>query len=120
VTKRQGHFCWCCGRRRPNENFSGGGHARHVCKDCGKLGHEELAYRQAVRDIDRMLQWETGRVKRKQRSNFAKFLGHPVARIREYAESVAGREVAPLVDHDFAGPQAFELVWEEEEGRGTA
>ncbi len=104
---------------RPNERFSGGGHAGHVCKDCGKLGHEELAYRQAVRDIDRMLQWETGRMKRKQRSNFSKFLGHPIARIREYAESVADGETDLRVDDDFAGPQAFELVWEEEDGRGT-
>jgi hypothetical protein len=49
VSKRRGQFCWCCGRRRPNERFSGAGHARHLCKDCQKLGAEELTYRQAVR-----------------------------------------------------------------------
>ena len=74
---------------RPNERFSGGGHARHVCKDCHKLGAEELAYRQGVRDIDRMVQWETGRVKRKQRHNLARFLRHPNERVRLYAERVA-------------------------------
>jgi len=52
---------------RPNERFSGAGHASHVCKDCQRLGAEELAYRQAVRTIDRMIHWETGRLKRKQR-----------------------------------------------------
>lgn len=94
---RRGHFCWCCGRMRPNERFSGGGHARHLCKDCQKLGAEEVAYRQAVRNIGRMIQWETGRVKRKQKINFARFLHHPNERIRRYAESVAARAVEPDV-----------------------
>lgn len=97
MSKRQGHFCWCCGRTKPNERFSGRGHARHICKDCHRLGPDELAYQQAVRDIDRMIQWETGRVKRKQRSNFARFLQHPNERIRKYAERVVarGQESAP-------------------------
>ncbi len=99
---------------RPNERFSGAGHARHLCKECKKLGAEELTYRQAARDIDRMIQWETGRVKRKQRNNFARFLQHPNERIRRYAESVAAGEAARPVDDDFAGPQAFE------EGRGSS
>ena len=80
---------------RPNERFSGAGHARHVCKDCHKLSAEELAYRQAVRDIHRMLQWETGRVKRRQRDNFARFLRHPNERIRRYAEALVARDARP-------------------------
>jgi hypothetical protein len=63
------------------------------------LGQEELSYRQAVRDIDRMVQWETGRVKRKQRINFAKWLRHPTDRIRRYAESVAARSAVAGGDH---------------------
>jgi hypothetical protein len=52
VTKRRrGHFCWSCERSLPNERFSGGGHARHVCRECAKLGQEELEYRQTVRDM---------------------------------------------------------------------
>ncbi len=31
---RVGHFCRFCGRSRPNERFSGGGHRDHVCRDC--------------------------------------------------------------------------------------
>ena len=86
---------------KPNERFSGGGHARHLCKDCHKLGPDELAYQQAVRNIDRMIQWETGRVKRKQRNNFAPFLRHPNERIRRYAEGVAARnEPGNPVDED--------------------
>lgn len=91
VSRRQGHFCWCCGRMKANEGFSGRGHARHVCKDCSRLGPDELAYQQAARDIDRMIQWETGRVTRKQRNNFERFLQHPNERIRHYAEGIAAR-----------------------------
>jgi hypothetical protein len=87
----RGHFCWCCGRTRPSEQFSGSGHARHLCKECHRLGPEEHAYRQAVLDIDRMIHWETGRVKRKQWTSFARFLDHPDERIRQYAETVAKR-----------------------------
>ncbi|MBI5015410.1 MAG: hypothetical protein HZB55_07950 [Deltaproteobacteria bacterium] len=31
-----GHNCHVCGRHRPNEKFSGRGHARHVCQDCAR------------------------------------------------------------------------------------
>jgi hypothetical protein len=49
-----GHYCWACDRMRANEKFSGNGHARHLCKDCARLGGEELAYRQAIRDLERL------------------------------------------------------------------
>jgi hypothetical protein len=29
-----GHYCWACGRTRPNEKFSGRGHRDHICKQC--------------------------------------------------------------------------------------
>jgi hypothetical protein len=86
--KYHGHFCWCCGRVRANERFSGRGHARHLCKDCAKLGKEELAYRQAIRDIDRLLDWN-GLVRRRQRKSFERFLSHADERVRRYAEEVA-------------------------------
>jgi hypothetical protein len=53
--RRHGHFCWSCGRSRPNEQFSGRGHAHHVCRDCSKLGKAELEYRQAIRNVARAL-----------------------------------------------------------------
>ena len=56
--KLPGHYCWACGRRRPNEKFSGRGHARHLCRECAKLGAEELAYRQALRNLERCITWE--------------------------------------------------------------
>jgi len=35
--QRSGHYCWRCQRMRPNEKFSGTGHARHVCRDCRRI-----------------------------------------------------------------------------------
>ena len=29
-----GHYCHACGGTRPNEKFSGRGHAKHICRDC--------------------------------------------------------------------------------------
>jgi hypothetical protein len=100
---------------KSNESFSGGGHARHLCKDCGQLGQEELSYRQAVRNIGRMIQWDTGRVKRKQRSNFANFLRHPDERIRQYAESVAaGSALADREDRSVSMGNATDVDADEE------
>jgi hypothetical protein len=66
MEKRQGHFCWCCGLMKPNERFSAGGHAPHLCRDCHRLGPSELAFRQAVRNMDGMVQPDTGRLRRSQ------------------------------------------------------
>lgn len=85
--KLPGRFCWCCGRRRPNESFS----RRGVCRDCVKLGREEIAYRQHVRNIDQLLTWD-GMVRRTQRRTFEKYLLHPDARVRAYAEGVKAME----------------------------
>ena len=83
--KYQGHYCWACGRIRPNEQFSGAGHSRHVCRDCQKLGPKELAYRQGVRDIERCLNFGGG-IRRKHGKTFDRFLEHSNPRIREYAQ----------------------------------
>jgi hypothetical protein len=43
--KYLGHYCRICGRTRPNEKFSGGGHVIHVCKECAlkpKAEREEI------------------------------------------------------------------------------
>ena len=82
-----GHFCWACGRRRPNEKFSGRGHARHLCRDCSKLGADELAYRQALRNLERCMTWE-GIIPRKRRKLFEQFLDHKDPRIRARAEEM--------------------------------
>ncbi|HTP26591.1 MAG TPA: hypothetical protein VMK12_13180 [Anaeromyxobacteraceae bacterium] len=76
---------------RPNEAFSGKGHARHLCKKCAKLGTEELSYRQEVRNIDQLLGWD-GLIRRKARKPFERYLSHPNPRVRTYAAQVAARD----------------------------
>jgi hypothetical protein len=90
--KKRGHFCWCCGRIRPNEKFSGSGHARHLCRDCSRLGKAVLDYRQDIRNLERHVTWESI-IGRKRRKSFEKFLSHPDERIRKYAEQLAADDV---------------------------
>ena len=87
----RGHFCWCCGRIRANERFSGAGHARHICRDCAKLGSAELRYRQQLRALERLI-GAPGIVRRKHRKAFAAFLSHPDERVRRYAEEIAAAD----------------------------
>lgn len=110
--KRRGHFCWCCGGLRPNENFSGRGHARHLCRDCATLGKAELNYRQAVRNLERNVTFE-GIIGRKRRKSFEKFLSHPDERIRKYAEHLAAEDVKAR-----AFLREMEREWEEGEPEG--
>ena len=69
---------------RANEKFSGRGHAQHLCKDCARLGKEELAYRQTVRNLERLLTRE-GRIPRRNREQFRKYLNHKDERVCAYA-----------------------------------
>jgi len=47
-----GHYCWMCGRMRPNEKFTGKGHTRHLCKECARQPREERERVRALRDIE--------------------------------------------------------------------
>ncbi len=85
--KLPGHYCWACDRRLSNEKFSGHGHARNLCRDCATLGAEELAYRQALRNLERCMTWE-GIVPRKRRKSFERFLHHDDTRIRALAKQM--------------------------------
>ena len=81
-----GHYCWRCGRVRPNEKFSGSGHRRHLCRECAKRPREERERIQALRDIEGFLN---------QRNISAK----NVARLRHLCKSPDGevRKMAELV-----------------------
>lgn len=56
MKRKRGHYCWMCGRHRPNERFSGKGHARHLCKECSKLPESERERVQNLRNLEQM--WE--------------------------------------------------------------
>jgi hypothetical protein len=96
--KRSGHYCWACDCWRANERFSGRGHARHLCRDCARLGKDELEYRSALRNLQRCVTWD-GIIRRKQRKQFEGFLDHPNARIRAAAQAV---EQADLLAREFS------------------
>ena len=89
--QRNGHYCWSCDRMRANERFSGRGHARHLCKECARLGKDELAYRQAIRNLERLVTWE-GIISRKTRKQFHKYLEHENERVRNYAQELAAAD----------------------------
>lgn len=91
MSRKRGHYCWCCQRRRPNERFSGRNHGRHFCRECARLPAEEREYRQGERDIDRLLRGGLY-VPRKRRLAFNRFLAHPNARVRELARCILAEQ----------------------------
>ena len=85
---------------RPNEKFSGQGHARHLCKECTRLGKEELAYRQAIRNLERLVTWE-GYIPRKRRAQFQKYLEHEDERIHAYAREIESTDAQVRAEERF-------------------
>lgn len=118
VTKRRrGHFCWSCGRSLPNERFSGGGHVRHVCRECSRLGAEELEYRQTVRDIERVLR-SSYSISRRERASLERYLQHPNLRVQLYAakllfEGERQRAESRIAWEENELPGALRLAYEE-------
>ena len=107
MTKRtRGHFCWSCGRSRPNESFSGRGHTRHVCRECSKLGKDELEYRQAIRNVDRALRPHDC-VSHRARAVLERSLQHPNPRVQVY--------VAKLIYQGERARAASRLAWGRDE-----
>jgi len=105
---------------RANEKFSGKGHARHLCKDCARLGKEELAYRQTIRDLDRLLTWN-GHIPRRNREQFRKYLNHKDERIRAYARQIEATDALNRAEQrlqqdldDFLVEQAAETYNDED------
>ena len=85
--KQRGHYCWCCDTTQPNEQFSGKGHRRHLCRQCLKLGPKELKVRQALRDMEQCVDFD-GQIYRSKRRHFKTFLRHPNPRVRAAAEEI--------------------------------
>ena len=52
--KRSGHYCYVCGEYKPNEKFTGKGHARHICKQCQPLPDEVKADMVRCNDVMRL------------------------------------------------------------------
>ncbi len=80
-----GRFCWSCQRQRSSQSFSAPGAGRYLCRECQALGKDELDFRSARANLERMMT-DDGLVRRKQRRHFRKFLDDPRPRVKELAE----------------------------------
>jgi len=52
--KPHGHYCYVCGEHKPNEKFSGSGHANHICRECQALPVAERNEMIAIRKLENM------------------------------------------------------------------
>lgn len=53
--KLSGHYCKICGDRKPNEKFSGKGHAQHICSQCWSLPKETQADMTRCNEVSRLI-----------------------------------------------------------------
>jgi len=60
---------------------------RGICRACYRFGPEELAYRSAVRNIERAMRYGLT-IPRRQREFVESFLTHPDPRVHAYATEV--------------------------------
>lgn len=51
--KQQGHYCRICGEYKANKQFSGKGHARHICKECQSLPEDVKADMVRCNEVER-------------------------------------------------------------------
>jgi tetratricopeptide (TPR) repeat protein len=90
--KTSGHYCWCCGRLRPNEAFSGKNHGRHLCKECSKLDVDELKFRQIKINDERLIGWSEV-ISHKNKRALEKYRDHNDVRISELVNSAFIRDI---------------------------
>lgn len=53
--KYKGHYCKICGEIKANEQFTGKGHANHICKKCSKKTGEQQAEEIAINRIYKLV-----------------------------------------------------------------
>ena len=79
----RGHYCRICGRIRPNERFSGRGHATHICKECQRKPREERDRIDLEYELERYL--HQSHISDKNISRLASLAQHANPEIREMA-----------------------------------
>lgn len=78
------HYCWACDRSRRNEAFSGRGHRDHICRECQRLPAEEKSRRQALRDMQGML--DQSRISEKNVRYLRSLATSPAPDVAEWAQ----------------------------------
>ena len=81
--KYQGHYRKICGRRKPNEKFSGSGYTSHICRDCAKLPKEKRDEMQTITRIYSLPFW----LKKDERIWLEKKKNDPREKVQEAAEA---------------------------------
>lgn len=95
MKERLGHFCSICKCRKPNERFSGKGHARHICRDCQKLPASE---REAIEQPDEIFGYlRQSHISAKNIARLRELVGSENAHVAELAAVVL--EVAKVKPH---------------------
>ena len=55
--KYKGHYCKICGEIKANEQFTGKGHANHICKKCSKKTGSQQAEEIAINRIYKLVRY---------------------------------------------------------------
>lgn len=55
--KYKGHYCKVCGEIKANEQFTGKGHASHICKKCSKKAGPQQAEEIAINRIYKLVRY---------------------------------------------------------------
>lgn len=113
--KTSGHYCRICGEHKPNEKFSGKGHAKHICKECDALPQERKNELQYINQIDQAA-WKYPRSKQDWEllERFAKNKKYPEA--MEYAQSILDtnrdQQFEEEIDFEEDDFDIEELIWD--------
>lgn len=71
----RGHYCKVCGQVLPNEQFTGRGHAAHICKKCAKKPVEQRDEEIALNRISRVYMYmNLSRENRRMLENYSRGL----------------------------------------------
>lgn len=106
--KKRGYYCRICGAYKPNEKFSGKGHAKHICKECDGLPQERKNELQILNRLaSTAMKYPRKREDWELLEKYAKSNKYPQA--REFAQSIlemnrSQSEIEPDDEYIFDNP----------------
>lgn len=115
-SKRSGRYCRLCGRRRPNEAFSGRGHARCICRECESYRRARASRPEESSSLRPAVAHEVRVGQRRRRMGIGLLLSFGLDRLAEKAESSPrwmnsrpSSESPPRTAHPRPQPGSFSL-----------
>lgn len=101
------HYCKICGRYRPNEKFSGKGHAAHICKECAKIPLDKRNEMETINHINTISPW----MSKKEREWLQKMTKDKRENVRLAAESAWKSLSAPIPYEEDDEWESDEYAW---------